>query len=112
MRSPQAFAYGWPLSPTSPDALIGQWGLAAMEYNGFVVKAAEREPGKWRASVRRVNGSAIRVMSHSRIKLDKFVTGIDAPSAEAAMRMAIAAIDAGAFSRNFAKRSRDAPGPS
>jgi hypothetical protein len=83
-----------------------------MEYNGFVVKAAEREPGKWRASVRRANGGAIRVMSHSRTKLDKFVTGIDAPNAEAAMRMAIAAIDAGAFSRNFAKRSRDAPGSS
>jgi hypothetical protein len=81
-----------------------------MEYNGFVVKASEREPGKWRASVR--HGNAIRVISHSRIKLDKFVTGIDAPSAEAAMRMAIAAIDAGAFSRNFAKRSREAPGPS
>jgi hypothetical protein len=83
-----------------------------MEYNGFVVKAAEREPGKWRASVRRVSGGAIRVMSHSRTKLDKFVTGIDAPTAEAAMRMAIAAIDAGAFSRNFAKRSRGEPGSS
>lgn len=81
-----------------------------MEYSGFVVKAFEREPGKWRASVRRVNGSAIRVMSRSRTKLDKFVTGIDAATAAAAMGMAIAAIDAGAFSRNFAKRSRSAPG--
>jgi hypothetical protein len=77
-----------------------------MEYGGFVVKAFEREPRKWRASVRRTNGGAIRVLSHSRTKLEKFVTGIDAPSAEAAMRMAIAAIDAGAFSRNFARRSR------
>jgi hypothetical protein len=31
-------------------------GLPAMEYKEFVIRAFEREPGKWRASVQRANG--------------------------------------------------------
>jgi hypothetical protein len=71
-----------------------------MEYKRFVVKAFEREPGKWRASVERVNGKALlKAIARRRRALDKFITGMDATAAEAAMRMAIAAIDANAFSR-------------
>jgi predicted dienelactone hydrolase len=38
-------------------------------------------------------------MARRRRALDKFITGMDATAAEAAMRMAMAAIDANAFSR-------------
>jgi hypothetical protein len=67
-----------------------------MEYKQFIVQAFEREPGKWRASVERANGKAIMITTNRR-QLAKFVTGVDAKSAPAAMLMAIAAIDAGAF---------------
>jgi hypothetical protein len=70
-----------------------------MEYKQFIVKAFERAPGKWRASVERVNGKVI-MATLDRPKLAKFVTGMDAQSAQAAMLMALAAIDAGAFSKH------------
>jgi 2-iminoacetate synthase ThiH len=71
-----------------------------MEYKQFVVKAFEREPGKWRASVERANGKALlKAMARRRRALDKFITGMDATAAAAAMQMAMAAIDANAFSR-------------
>jgi hypothetical protein len=44
-------------------------------------------------------GNLLKLIAHRRRTLDKFVTGMDAKAAEAAMRMAIAAIDANAFSR-------------
>lgn len=72
-----------------------------MEYKRFIVKTFEREPGKWRASVER-----LKLIAHRRRTLDKFVTGMDAKAAEAAMRMAIAAIDANAFSRISNKDER------
>ncbi len=70
-----------------------------MEYKQFVVRAFEREPGKWRASVERANGIVIMPTVDHRPRLAKFVTGVDAKSAQVAMLMAMAAIDAGAFSR-------------
>ena len=71
-----------------------------MEYKQFVVKAFEREPGKWRASVQRANGKALlSARARSRRAIDKFITCTDVTAADAAMRMAIAAIDANAFSR-------------
>ena len=71
-----------------------------MEYKQFVVKAFEREPGKWRASVERANGKALlKAMGSCRRTLHIFVTGMDVTAADAAMRMAMAAIDANAFSR-------------
>ncbi|MGC2694151.1 MAG: hypothetical protein WA738_00010 [Candidatus Angelobacter sp.] len=80
-----------------------------MEYKQFVVKAFEREPGKWRASVERANGKALlRAMARRRRALDKFITGMDATAAESAMRMAMAAIDANAFSRISSRDKRQA----
>ncbi len=67
-----------------------------MEYKQFVVRAFEREPRKWRASVERADGKAVMTMTNRRT-LAKFVTGVDVKSAQAAMLMAIAAIDPGAF---------------
>jgi hypothetical protein len=69
-----------------------------MEYKRFIVQAFERVPGKWRASVERANGKAIMITTNRR-QLAKFVTGVDAQSAQAAILMAMAAIDAGAFSK-------------
>jgi hypothetical protein len=69
-----------------------------MEYKQFIVEAFEREPGKWRASVERANGKAIMTTTNRR-QLAKFVTGVDAKSAQAAILMTMAAIDAGAFSK-------------
>src|SRR5579864_4418736 len=80
-----------------------------MEYKQFVVKAFEREPGKWRASVERANGKALlRGLGRRRRALDKFITGMDATTAEAAMQMAMAAIDANAFSRISDRDKRQA----
>jgi hypothetical protein len=80
-----------------------------VKYKHFVVNAFEREPGRWRASVERANGKVLlRAMSRRRNALDKFVTGMDASAAEAAMRMAIAAIDANAFSRISSRDMRQA----
>lgn len=80
-----------------------------MEYKQFVVKAFEREPGKWRASVERANGKVLlRAMSRRRSALARFITGMDASAAETAMRMAIAAINANAFSRISTRDMRQA----
>jgi hypothetical protein len=75
-----------------------------VQYKSFIVSAFEREPGKWRASVERANGKAlIRISNANQRTLDRFVTGVDAMAADAALRMALAAIDANAFSRKLHK---------
>jgi hypothetical protein len=80
-----------------------------VRYMQFVVWAFEREPGKWRASVERANGKALlRARSRRRKAFNKFINGMDAMDAEAATRMAIAAIDANAFSRISTKDKRQA----
>jgi hypothetical protein len=72
-----------------------------MEYKQFIVNAFEQEAGKWRACVRRANGKPLKATG--RAKLQRFVTGIDAASADAAMIMAMDAIDAGLFARQTAR---------
>jgi hypothetical protein len=72
-----------------------------MEYKQFIVTAFERQPGKWRARVRRTSGRAL--VATSRIKLQEFVTGADVKTASEAMIMAMEAIDAGAFSRKTSR---------
>ena len=75
-------------------------GIGVVEYKRFVVRAFEREPGRWRASVQRANGMPLlSARNRSRRAIDKFITCMDATAADAAMRMAMAAIDANAFSR-------------
>ena len=76
-----------------------------MEYKRFIVRAFEREPGKWRASVERADGKAIMTMTNRRT-LNKFVTGVDVKSAQVATLMAMAAIDAGAFLKASSKARR------
>jgi hypothetical protein len=69
---------------------------AGMKYNEFIIKAFERKPGKWRASVHRTDGKPVWP-GRGRRKLETFVTGIDSKSEQAAMLLALGAVDAGAF---------------
>ncbi len=69
-----------------------------MEYKRFVLQTFEREPGKWRASIRRADGKPVKVIGGK--KLEKSVTRFDAGTAVAAIRMAMTAIDAGTFVRD------------
>lgn len=78
-----------------------------MQYHEFSVIAFEREPQKWRARVRRADGMPIRIQGLK--KLDHFVTGIDSETPQAALLAAIAAIDAGTFSRNRAASETTRP---
>ncbi len=79
-----------------------------MEYKQFIVKSFERGPGKWRATVKRSDGKPIMVVG--KVKLSKFVTGVDATTAEAALLAAFAAIDAGSFSRRTPIESTSSTG--
>jgi hypothetical protein len=95
--SSQAFAY-----PGSSIVRPSVQGLP-VEYKQFTISAYEREPGKWRARVRRTSG---RALIAGRARLLEFVTARDSSSEARAMTMAIDAIDAGAFSR-ATKRSSE-----
>jgi hypothetical protein len=66
-----------------------------MEYLGFVVEAFEQGPGKWRAKILRSSGKPLIT---GRKRIWRFVTGVDATTAPAALLMALDAIDAGTFS--------------
>lgn len=74
-----------------------------VDYKQFTISAYEREPGKWRARVRRTSG---RALISGRAKLLEFVTARDSASEAEAMTKAIEAVDAGAFSR-ATKRSSE-----
>jgi len=76
-----------------------------MEYKHFLVKAFQQMPGKWRASVERTDGTPLVVVGPHKVKIAQSVTHIDSLTAEEALRMAIEAIDAGAFS-NGASQAR------
>ena|SRR6202035_4501772 len=67
-----------------------------MEYKYFVVRAFEREPGKWRAKILRPDGEPL---IKGRKRIVQFITGIDRATPSAALIAALEAIDAGAFSR-------------
>ena len=67
-----------------------------MEYQGFIVQAFEREPGKWRAKVVRPDGEPL---IKDRNGIMHFVTGIDRLTPSAALLDAVKAIDAQTFSR-------------
>ena len=79
---------------TYPDTAISSGG-GHMEYQGFIVDAFERDPGKWRAKLSRASG---RPLITGRKRIWQFVTGIDATTSPAALLMALEAIDAGTFS--------------
>jgi hypothetical protein len=68
-----------------------------MQYEQYVITPFEKNPNRWRAKIRRADGFPILIRGPK--KLDQFVTGIDCESAQAALLAAMAAIDAGTFSR-------------
>jgi hypothetical protein len=70
-----------------------------VEYKEFLVKAFEQQPGKWRARVKRCDGRPLMVVGHNRVKIEEFVTSPDSLTPGDALVRAIAAIDAGSFSR-------------
>ena len=69
-----------------------------MEYKRFDIQAFEREPGKWRANIRRTDGKPVKIIG--RKKFEHSGTRFDTPTAVAAIFMAMAAIDAGMFVRD------------
>lgn len=71
-----------------------------MEYKQFAVQAFEREPGKWRARIRRVDGAPVQVIGTN--KLDQSITRADERTPAAALLTAMAAIDEGTFVRERA----------
>jgi hypothetical protein len=71
----------------------------AVEYKQFFVKAFEQQPGKWHAKVKRLDGKSVLVARRDQARVDEFVTSADSPTPDDALLRAIAAIDAGAFSR-------------
>jgi hypothetical protein len=84
------------LYPT-PQRYSGGIGLIGMEYRQFVIQAFETETGRWRARIWRANGKSLRATG--RRKPREFVTGLDSPTAVAAIVMAMTVIEAGTFSR-------------
>ena len=72
-----------------------------MEYKQFIVTAFEPKPGRWRACVQRANGKPLKATGRARMQ--QYITAVDAPSADAAMIMAMDVIDAGTFSRPTAR---------
>jgi hypothetical protein len=82
-------------SVSYPD-IVDISGGARMEYQGYIVRTFEREPGKWRAKILRPVGKSL-VAGRNRIV--QFVTGVDRTTPSAALLVALEAIDAGAFSR-------------
>ncbi len=67
-----------------------------MEYKAFVIRAFGHETGGWRARIWRASGKPLRASGRKK----EFLTGLDAPTAAAAMSMAMRVIDAGTFSRH------------
>ena len=81
-----------------------------MEYRGFYIWAKERDPGMWRAMVRRTNGTSL---TGGRKKLAEAIANTDATTEADALKMAMAVIDAGDFwsrsKRNARSEEADAP---
>jgi hypothetical protein len=61
-----------------------------MNYKGFLIEAFEQGSGKWRARIGRPHGRPLKSTNRT---LREFITPIDAPSAAAALTVAMEAID-------------------
>jgi hypothetical protein len=69
-----------------------------MEYKHFVLNAFQQRPGKWRASVKRSDGTPLAEVGPHKMRIAQSITHVDSLTAEDAFGLAIEAIDAGAFS--------------
>jgi Ribbon-helix-helix protein, copG family len=59
----------------------------------FQIEVFQREPGKWRASIRRSDGSTVRVGD---MRFGLFITSVDTSTADQSLQLARKTIDAGA----------------
>jgi Arc/MetJ-type ribon-helix-helix transcriptional regulator len=66
--------------------------IRSKERKCFRIDVFAREGGKWRASIRRSDGSKVRV---GNMHLDLFITSVDTSTADQAVQLARTAIDAG-----------------
>ena len=66
--------------------------IRSKEGKCFQIDVFEREPGKWRASIRRSDGSKVRV---GNMYVDLFNTSVDTSTADQALELARKTIDAG-----------------
>jgi hypothetical protein len=82
---PRAVEGGLSLSPPTENC--------PKERACFQIDVFAREPGKWRASIRRSDGSKIRVGD---VRFDLFITSSDTSTAVQALQLARRAIDTGA----------------
>lgn len=69
-----------------------------MQYGQFEITAFERQPNVWRAKITRADGASVLI--HGAKQMGEFVTGVDCKTAQAALLAAMAAIDAGTFTRS------------
>ena len=66
--------------------------IRSKERKCFRIDVFAREWGKWRAAIRRPDGSKVRVCN---MHLDLFITSVDTSTADQAVQLARTAIDAG-----------------
>ena len=67
--------------------------IRSQERKRFQIEVFVREAGKWRASIRRSDGSKVRV---DNMRVDLFIISVDTSTAEQALQLARKAIDTGA----------------
>lgn len=68
-----------------------------MEYKHFIVNAFQQRPGKWRAGVKRSDGTPLVVVGPHKLKIAQSVTPRKLINGGGRRAYAIEAIDAGAF---------------
>jgi hypothetical protein len=67
--------------------------IPSKERKCFQINVFEREQGKWRAKIRRSDGSKVRI---GNMHFDLFITSVDTSTAAQALQLARKVIDAGA----------------
>jgi hypothetical protein len=67
--------------------------IRSKESKCFQINVFEREPGKWRAKIRRSDGSKVRI---GNMHFDLVITSVDTSTADQALQLARKDIDAGA----------------
>jgi hypothetical protein len=67
-------------------------------YKGFEIRAYEREPQRWRAEIRKADGSTLKTLVGDSGHRTSITTSADALTAEATIDEVKKAIDAGGMS--------------
>jgi hypothetical protein len=68
-----------------------------MNYKGYSIEPFEREPGRWRATIRRLDGRMIKAVGAD-MPFPSITTSADCLSADAAVELARKAVDGGGMS--------------